>query len=304
MEKEIEKIRKLIGAITYEQLRYVDCFIGEDIGLFMPLGGACFFALTPMHSHPSYLFILSFNNQTSLKINGKVKAAMPGKIFALSPHIAHHELPSDYPPRYIAVFIDEKFFKMQLIQYPVQQDIIFRGESFNIAQNLLPLLKNFMIEAENKIYGSEAVLRALSLEICHSVIRSILDFIPVHDRVSNRVEIDRVIEYLHSHIGERITVEEMAKISHMSVSHFSRIFRQETGKSPLDYFNQIRMGMVKKFLLAGDKSITEIALECGFNNASYLSARFYKTFKMSPTEYLKSLKKGSISKKKRRISKD
>jgi AraC-like DNA-binding protein len=304
MQDDLEKIRKLVGKISKEQLRYVDCFIGEGIGLFMPVGGACFYALTPQHSHPSYMFILPFNDQTSLKIDEKLITATPGKIFALSPDILHHEVPSDSPPRYIAIFINKEFFENQLCRYPVKQDNSFRGDSYEMSPNLLLLLKKFMIETDNKMPGYETVLHALSLEICHSIIRSIFQFAPANDRISSRMEIDRVIEYLHSNIDKKISVKEMAKIAHMSTSHFSRIFKKETGNSPMDYLNRIRMARVKKLLLAGDRSITEIALECGFNSPAYLSACFYRKYKMSPSDYQKGLKKGQISKENNRILKD
>ncbi|MBI5043364.1 MAG: helix-turn-helix transcriptional regulator [Nitrospirae bacterium] len=304
MKDELYKIRKLVGEITKDQLRYVDSFVAENIGLFMPVGGPCYYALTPLHSHPSYMFALPFNDQTSIKIDGKIITPMYGKIFAMSPNILHHELSSDSPPRYIVILIDKEFLEGQICQYPVTQAAIFRGESYDMAQDLLSLLKKFMIEADNKMAGSETVLNALSLEICHSIIRSIFNFVHKNDRISSRMEIDRVIEYLHSHLGEKITVEEMARIANMSSSHFSRVFKKEIRKTPIDYLSQIRIERAKKFLMAGDKSITEIALECGFNSSAYLSACFYKRYKISPSEYQKGLKKGSISKKDNRILKD
>ena len=302
--KELESIRRLVGQIDKEQLRYVDCFPGADIGLFMPVGGACFYALTPLHSHPSYMFILPFNDQTSLQIEGKTVTATPGRIFSLSPDIVHHELPSDSPPRYIAVFIGKEFFENQITPYPINKEVIFRGESYDMVPGLLTLLKRFMLESDNKVPGAGIVLNALSIEICHGIIRSIFDFALINDRISSRIEIDRVIEYLHSSLDKKITVEEMAKTARMSSSHFSRIFKKEIGKSPIDYLNQIRLERVKKLLLSGDKSITEIALECGFNSSAYLSACFYKKHKLSPTDYQRSMKKGLIPEKHGKILKN
>lgn len=289
MKEEIEKTRKLVGAIRKEQLRYVDSYVGEDIVLFMPTAGACFYALTPEHSHPSYMFVLAFNNQTSFQIKNKILSAVPGRVFALSPDIVHHELPSDSPPRYIAVFINKDLFEKQLSQYPSGTNLILNGEFYNIEHALHPLLKRFMIEADNDLPGSGSILHALSIEICHCLIRGILNINSTRDRVSSRMEIDRVIEYLHSHLDKKISIDEASKIAYMSPSHFSRIFKKETGMSLMNYLNKIRMDRVKKLLLGEDASITEVALACGFNSPSYLSACFNKEFKMSPSEYKKSI---------------
>jgi AraC family transcriptional regulator len=300
-DASLAKIRRFVGGVAKEQLRYVDSFIGEDVALFMPVGGPCFYALSPMHSHPSYMFVLPFNDQTSVEMKGGIITAEHGKLFCLSPGIVHNELASDYPPRYIAILITKGFFERQLSLYPAGEEITFQGESFHPSPELLSLLKRFMREAGDAKPGRGAVLHGLSLEICHSIIRGIFRFSEDNDGVSSRIEIDRVIEYLHSHLERKISVEDMAAIARMAPSHFARIFKREIGNTPMDYLSRIRMERVKKLLLAGDKSITEIAIECGFRSSSYLSACFYKKFRISPSAYCG---KDGISKKKDRIAKD
>jgi AraC family transcriptional regulator len=301
MRIELDKIGKFVGAVEKEQLRYIDSFIGEDLALFMPVGGPCFYALSPMHSHPSYMFVLPFNDQTSVKIGDRIITAAHGRIFCLSPGVVHHELASDYPPRYIAVLIKKGFFERQMSLYAAERDITFRGESHHTSPELLSLLKRFMREAGNAKPGRDAVLHGVSLEICHSILRGIFSIAPDKDDVSSRIEIDRVIEYLHSNLDRKISVEDLAATAGMAPSHFARIFKKETGSTPMAYLSRVRMERVKKLLLAGDKSITEIAMECGFRSSSYLSACFYKRFKISPSAYCKN---DGISKKKGRIAKD
>ena len=88
-------------------------------------------------------------------------------------------------------------------------------------------------------------------------------------------------------MDDKITVGVLASVAHLSASHFARGFKEETGKAPMEYAHDLRLERAKKLLLAGDKSITEIALECGFNSPSYLSACFQKQYKMTPSEYRK-----------------
>jgi AraC-like DNA-binding protein len=301
MKTDLAKIRPFVGAAVKEQLRYIDCFIGEDVALFMPVGGPCFYALTPMHSHPSYMFVLPFNDQTSVKIGDRLVTAEHGKLFCVSPGVVHNELASDYPPRYIAILINKDFFEGQIAPYNAERDVIFRGESYDTSYELLPLLKRFMIEAGNIKPGREAVLHGLSLQISHSIMRGIFGVSPGNDSVSLRLETDKVVEYLHSNLDRKISVEDMAAIARMAPSYFARIFKREVGRTPMDYLSLTRLDRVKKLLLAGDKSITEIAMECGFRSSSYLASCFYKRFNMSPSEYCS---KDRISKKKDRILKD
>jgi AraC family transcriptional regulator len=283
--EEIKNIQRLVGDATSEQLRYVDFFVTGEIGLFMPVGGACFYALTPEHTHPAYMFVLHFDDHTSVKLNGRIITARPGKIFSLSPGVAHQEFPSDFPPRYIAILIEKSFFERQLSFYQLKRQICFAGEFHNTPSNLVPLLNKFMTEADNSMPGREAVLHGLGLEISHSIIRGIFDVGAVEDRISSRVEIGRVIEYIHAQMHTKINIMKMAGIACMSPSHFSHVFKAETGKTPLTYLNEVRMRRVKKLLIAGDRSITDIALECGFGSPAYLTASFYKKYKITPSSF-------------------
>jgi AraC-like DNA-binding protein len=235
------------------------------------------------------MFILPFNEQLAVKMNGNVISGRLGRVFALSPGIPHQELPSDAPPRYIGMFVSKRFFEKHFNFYSRKKPEMLSGTFFDPAEGLLNLLKRFMIEADSGITGSDTVLDALGVEICHSLIRSIVKA-PAHkDRVADRVEVGRVIEYLHTHLDDKITVDLLAAIAHLSASHFSRVFREDMGKPPMEYVHDLRLERAKKLILAGDSSITDIALECGFGSPSYLSACFQKHYKMTPSEYRKNI---------------
>lgn len=290
--KDIQYIRKLVGAVTKEQLRYVDCFVADGIALFMPVGGACFYALTPEHTHPSYMFVLHFDDRTSTSMSGRTITGKHGTVFALSPDIPHQELPSVTPPRYICIMIDPRFFEEQYRSYSRKKSPKFRGELFPPGGDLLPALKRFMIEADSGMPGSGAVRDALGVEICHALIRSLIGTPVPKDRVAERVEVNRVIEHLHGHLGDKVTVETLAEVARLSPSHFARVFRKELGRSPMEYVQGIRLERAKKLLLAVDRSISDIALECGFGSSSYLSACFQKQYRMTPREFRKGTEHG------------
>lgn len=261
----------------------------------MPVSGPCEYAVTALHSHPSYLFVLPFNDRVSFKIGSQDIMTEPNKLLALAPNTPHNEVITDRFPRYIAIFIDKLFFEEQLDHYPITEDIYFGG-FIPIPPSFLNIIKEFMLEVDNQIPGSESVIYAINLKICHLIIRSVLKLSHKHDKVTHRLEINRTLEYMYSNFDERITIEDLAVIAHMSPSHYARTFKKEIGQSSISYLNEIRLEHVKRFLLEGDKSITEIALECGFSSPAYLSSSFYNKFKLSPTDYQKLFNNDDISK--------
>jgi hypothetical protein len=161
---EFAEIQQLIGPVEREQLIHVDCFVSKDVGMFMPVTGPCYYAVSPLHAHPSYMFTIAFNDGTVLKLGEDTLRSRQGKILALSPGIPHHEVFLNRLPRYLAIFINKEFFEEQLLQYPLIQNMIFRGKIYDYSPALMSKVREFMLEVDNKIPGSAIVLRALSVK--------------------------------------------------------------------------------------------------------------------------------------------
>jgi AraC-like DNA-binding protein len=210
----------------------------------------------------------------------------------IPPAVIHREMARDRFTRYIAVFIDEDFFKTQLSHYPSAAGVAQKRQFISMPFETMSLVKEFMVEIDNQLPGWEQIARATSVKLCHGIIRNLLQMTKVNGSAVQCLEIRNTIDYMHAHIDQKITIEALAKIARMSKSYFIRNFKKETGQSAINYLNQIRLEQVKRLLLEERQSMTEIALACGFNSAAYLSSSFYKKFNMTPSDYQKLFKKG------------
>jgi hypothetical protein len=83
VKNQLSRIRRLVGEGNKEQLGYVDCFVADEFALFMPVRGACFYALTPEHAYTTHMFIFHFCDQIIVRLYGNKVAGKPGKVFAL-----------------------------------------------------------------------------------------------------------------------------------------------------------------------------------------------------------------------------
>ncbi|MBR3450759.1 MAG: helix-turn-helix transcriptional regulator [Bacteroidales bacterium] len=95
----------------------------------------------------------------------------------------------------------------------------------------------------------------------------------VTSRESRRV--NKVKEYIAQHYTEEIKLDDLAGLVAMSPSAFSRFFKQYTGRGPVDYIIDVRMGVAARMLVDTTTSVSEICYACGFNNLS----NFNRTFK-------------------------
>lgn len=95
----------------------------------------------------------------------------------------------------------------------------------------------------------------------------------------------RVEEYIRKHYAEQLRLDDLLKISHMSLSSFMRAFSDCIGTAPVNYLNEIRLYKACALLQDSDLSISEIALKAGFNDSNYFSRLFRKHLGTAPRDF-------------------
>lgn len=98
----------------------------------------------------------------------------------------------------------------------------------------------------------------------------------------------QAIEYIDHHLSQSIKLEDLANHLGISKFHFSRLFKKSTGRSPHQYVMQQRIELAKQLLAKADMSISNIALECGFNSQAHLGKYFRYYVGMTPKAYRQS----------------
>lgn len=90
----------------------------------------------------------------------------------------------------------------------------------------------------------------------------------------NLAAIKTVIRYMNEHFKEEIGVTQLAALTYYNENYFMKLFKQYTGKTLTRYLTELRIEKARYLLLQSNLSITEIALETGFNSASYFIRKF------------------------------
>lgn len=279
-------IQRLVGNITEEELRHVDCYVSERLGIFIPSVGFCEYAITPSHTHPSYSFVVFFTKEQSFFTDNIELPEDHYLAAVMEPEAPHEEKPSDTFRRYLAIFIPRDIFEGLYQDYSKNKPIPkLLWKQFAVGHELMIYIKNFMSEYENKSPGYKTMLDALAVLISHCFIRSLLEIDMKTDVITEKFEIEGMIQFMEQHFGQKMTITELSKQSNMSESHFMRIFKRETGLSPMDYLIRIRIEKAKKLLRIGKKNMTEVSQLCGFGSPSHFSSSFAKHTGVSPTEY-------------------
>ena len=106
------------------------------------------------------------------------------------------------------------------------------------------------------------------------------------------LDVQRMQNYIHHHLAAPLTTEALASQAHLSSSHFSRLFKNCLGVSPMCYVVQKRIGLACSLLTETRMTLGEIGLRVGYGDPYYFSRLFAKQTGICPSRY-RARQKGS-----------
>jgi len=92
----------------------------------------------------------------------------------------------------------------------------------------------------------------------------------------------KVVQYIEEHLTDTITVDELASLTKLSKTYFSRIFKTSFNESPYSYVLRRRMELAKDLIVGTNAALSEIALDCGMSDQAHLCKTFKKVFGTTP----------------------
>lgn len=104
-------------------------------------------------------------------------------------------------------------------------------------------------------------------------------------RLKHFAKIQAAVSYMERYSDHPMTLEELAAMSHLSVSHFRRIFKEIYRMPPVEYLNFIRVNKAKDLIMSRMYPMGEIAAKVGYPNLYYFSRVFKQYTGLSPTAY-------------------
>ncbi len=93
-----------------------------------------------------------------------------------------------------------------------------------------------------------------------------------------------VYAFIDEHYQQKITLEEVASLCHLSKAAFCRFFKNATGNTFTGFLNRYRVSQGKRLLLM-DKNVSETCYQCGFESLSYFNRTFKKITRENPSEF-------------------
>lgn len=107
-------------------------------------------------------------------------------------------------------------------------------------------------------------------------------------------EIDGVIAWIHDSLYDPLPLARLAKLAGYSPYHFTRIFKERTGLTPMYYVSSLRLQKAKHLLLRTNLNVRDIGLEIGQQSLGTFTTRFTERVGVTPTEFRNSARRADL----------
>ncbi|UOB16741.1 helix-turn-helix domain-containing protein [Abyssalbus ytuae] len=249
----------------------------------------------PLHFHPEYELNFIKNGKGVRRIVGdNIEEIDDIELVLVGPNLhhcwelynCHHKKIREITIQFHNDLFNEGLLKRRIMK-PIK-DMFERSThgilfSNKIAEELSPRIKKL-----SKIDGIDYFLELISIlhDLAISRNQTLLStYTPNIDNFENSDKIKIIYEYVHDNFQNKISLSQAAELVNMSTVSFNRFIKKRTGKTFIDYVNDVRIGFAARWLIEKDLSISEIAYKSGFNNIANFNRIFKKNKGCTPSKF-------------------
>lgn len=230
-----------------------------------------------------YQLIYICSGNCYVKIKGETHVAGQGDAVFYRPGEVQDYmfLGKESPHAYWIHFNGEKCAEMFNALISAQSNVVKSVKSRDVEYLVSSICKHFNLKTNDyTVICSGMLLSVLAL-----INNKLLGADEVTDK--NAGLISELISKLKYYQNLEMNVADCARMCRLSQSHFTRVFKEITGRSPQQFIIDLRVGRAKELLNYTDMNISEIAEASGFHDQNYFARVFKKAAGVTPSEYRK-----------------
>lgn len=248
----------------------------------------------PLYEAQDYakiVFILS--GQGKYRISDTVYSVSEGDILLINPGMKHQVIipGPDYSfTEAVIGFTDVQFehFGPNEIPLPQEEPVVHaQGE---LRQKMFKIYAS--MDAENAVHrtGKYFMLKSYLMQVLLLLVREQTEPVEINTGFSfksanKKYVVEQILSYFEDHYAEKISLDQIADNTYLSTVYISKIFKSETGNTPIRHLINIRLEKAKELLENGwEGSIQEVAMQVGYDDAYHFSKLFKKRYGVSPSK--------------------
>lgn len=247
----------------------------------------------PLHFHPEYELTLIISGNGKRFVGDSVENFKSGDLVLLGsnlPHFWRSDKPSENISEAIVIQFSTEFVENFLGKLPECKEIIsmltLAKSGIKLNASFAPLLEDLINKKGlTRLTQLINLLGALSQSTDYQILAS--EYFNIKPDNSENERMRKVLEFTLDNFPNDVSINVVADLANLTVPSFCRYFKTRTQKTYVDYLHEIRVNHARKLLIENKLSISQIGLECGFQNLSNFHRIFKKQVGLTPLAYRK-----------------
>lgn len=218
-----------------------------------------------------------------LSHSGKKSYLKPGDLAVANSNELHAGYSLGDSLEYMCIIIDPKTFSAELSQGSFMfENVIYANE------RIRHCLEEIFAEYSAQKIGFDLAVKAKLYELLTYLVRNHINRSITQEeylsRTNRLARLAPAVEYIQNYYNTEISYAELAKMINVSKYHFCHLFKEATGKTVVQYINDIRLDKAYELLKNTDMNITQVSMSVGFNDMNYFSRIFRRKKKLAPSK--------------------
>jgi AraC-like DNA-binding protein len=158
-------------------------------------------------------------------------------------------------------------------------------------QDFFKCCTDILAEQSRKEPGSELILKSLGIKLLVILLRATLENHVSMEKGNLNFEtydklaiVNTIIEFINENYMKELSLDIISQTMYLSPAYISKIFKEETGESPINHLIRIRLAKAEEYLRSGGMSIKQVAQAVGYEDAYHFSKLFKKYYSYPPSK--------------------
>ena len=221
------------------------------------------FATKIVRTLPHFELVLFCNGSGSFVFGEKKYPIRKGTLLFISPGVPYSiELDANVPTACLTVhfsyarvsFNDGKWAVQDETQNLSRQPARELKDSYLVEEQFQKLVDCWNEKLPGYEFKARTMLQQLLLAVSENLNKQSQNF-------AASLKVEKIIEHMHQNLNRKVTLPELSKLVAMTPFYMSRIFKEATGYTIIEYFNKLKIDKSKELLIEGNKKIKEVAQE-------------------------------------------
>lgn len=255
--------------------------------------------ITASHSHPNIEIAYILSGTGCYQVEERVYEVKQGDLLICNPGIVHRSIvtdPADCTLEFVAGFTDVFFQGMPDNQVVLPDGGHLLTLSNEAKREFSRCCYEILEENASTEPGRYYMIQAQMIRMLVLIYRAISEKSEpemvglTFESYSRSYVVKKILHYLNDNYAQKISLDQIAHNMYLSPVYISKIFKEKTGDSPINYLIRIRLARAKELLDKDAGNIKAIAAQVGYDDVYHFSKLFKKYYGVSPMNYRKSVR--------------